>query len=66
MLLLITSNDQVYSIENAMWSARRQRKEEAEAKAKKELESATVLPPPKYKLNITEDSIIDVKSSMYP
>ena len=33
MLVLITSNDQVYSIENALFSARRQSKEQAEAKA---------------------------------
>lgn len=44
MLVLITSNDQVYSIENALFSARRQRKEEAEAKAAKELAAATTLP----------------------
>lgn len=38
MLVLLTSNDQVYSIENALWSARRQSKADAEAKAQKELE----------------------------
>lgn len=33
MIVLLTSNDQVYSIENAMWSARRESKEAADAKA---------------------------------
>jgi len=38
MLVIVTSNDQVYSIENALYTARRQRKEEAEAKAEREYE----------------------------
>ena len=67
MLVLITSNYQVYSIENALFSARRQSKEQAEAKAQKELESATILPQPKYKDNSThEDAVIDVKSTVFP
>ena len=33
MLILLTSNDQVYSIENALWSARRESKAAADAKA---------------------------------
>lgn len=66
MLLLITSNDQVYSIEHAMWSARRESKAATEAKAQKELETATMLPQPKYMLNQTEEAIIDVKSNQYP
>jgi hypothetical protein len=63
MLVLLTSNDQVYSIENALWSARRESKAAAEAKALKVLEEATVLPQPKYLLNTTEEAIIDVKSN---
>jgi hypothetical protein len=69
LLVLLTQNDQVYSIEHVFWSARRERKEEAEAKEQKELEKAVsgVLPTPKYMLN---DSIeiepIDIKSKAYP
>lgn len=67
MLVLLTSNDQVYSIENALWSARRQSKADAEAKAQKELEVATtLLPQPKYLLNETTDAPPDVKSQQFP
>jgi hypothetical protein len=66
MLLLVTSNDQVYSIEHALWSARRESKADAAARAQRELEAATVLPQPKYLTNATEESIIDVKSNQYP
>ena len=67
MLVLITSNDQVYTIENALFTARRQRKEEAEAKAARELAEATTLPQPSYKLNKTEDvEMIDIKSTLFP
>ena len=69
LLVLLTQNDQVYSIEHMFWSARRERKEEAEAKEQRELEKAVsgVLPTPKYMLN---DSIevepLDIKSKAYP
>ena len=60
MLILITKEDQIYSIENALWSARRESKAETEAKAARELEKATTLPTPGYKINQTEEQIIDL------
>lgn len=64
MLVLITSNDQLYSIENAMFTARRQTKAEAEAAADKLAMAATMLAPEKPR-NDT-DRIMDVKSTLFP
>lgn len=61
MLVLITSNDQVYSIENALFSARRQHKAEAEAAAERALIEATTFGPK----NDT-DKVIDVKNPLLP
>ena len=66
MLLLLTRDDQVYSIENMLWSARRESKADTEAKAARELEKASTLPTPGYKLNKTEEELIDVKSKQFP
>ena len=61
MLVLITSNDQVYSIENSLFSARRQHKAEAEAIVERELAEAMTFGPK----NDTE-KIIDVKNPLLP
>lgn len=63
MLVLITTNDQVYSIEHAMFTARRQTK--AEAEAAKEREEAKAITFGKYNLS-QEEHIVDVKSPMFP
>lgn len=64
MLVVITSNDQIYSIENALYTARRQHKSEAEAIKQRELDEATTLGPIKEK-NETE-KLLDVKSTLFP
>lgn len=64
MLVLITNNNQVYSIENALFTARRQRKEEKEAAEARALEEATTFGPIKEK-NDTE-KLLDFKSQLYP
>jgi len=63
MLVLITTNDQVYTIEHAMFTARRQTK--AEAEAAKEREEAKAMSFGKYNLS-QEEHIVDVKSPMFP
>jgi hypothetical protein len=62
-LVIITSNDQVYTLESAMFTARRQTKEEAEQVEARKLEIATTIGP--VTRNET-DTLLDLKSTNYP
>ena len=61
MLVAITSNDQVYSIENSLFSARRQHKSEAEAAAERALIEATTFGP-----RNESERVWDVKNPLLP
>jgi len=63
MLVLITTNDQVYTIEHALFTARRQTKAEADAAAEK----AAAIVSTFGKYNVTpEEHVVDVKSAFFP
>uniref|UniRef100_A0A7S3N288 ER membrane protein complex subunit 1 n=1 Tax=Strombidium inclinatum TaxID=197538 RepID=A0A7S3N288_9SPIT len=59
-LVFITSNNQVYSVEHQLYTARRQTKEEAEAAKERELEQSLSLLPK------NETDLLDVKSVLFP
>lgn len=63
MLVLITSNDQIYTLENVIFSARRQHKSEKEALEAKELAAATTLGP---KQTNETDMLLELKSPLLP
>ena len=63
MLVFVTSNDQIYTLETVLFSARRQHKSEAEALKAKELEAATTLGG--IQKNET-DMLLEMKSPMLP
>jgi len=63
-LIVITSDDQVYSIENSLFTARRQTKDEADALAERTLEKQLALGAASER-NLT-DTLLEIKSNLFP